>query len=132
MRRSSRPLSHPPPAGRPICEGVKNQEFGSWNLECGLRTRIGIAFQIPTSKFQIPASAWGTSMKVLIAGATGALGVPLVRALVRRGHEVVGLTRSSSKRALLEPLGARVAVGNALDADDMTRVVAAAAPTHIV
>jgi nucleoside-diphosphate-sugar epimerase len=71
-------------------------------------------------------------MKVLIAGATGALGVPLVRALVHCGHDVVGLTRSSAKRALIEALGARVAVGNALDADDMTRVVTDAAPTHIV
>jgi nucleoside-diphosphate-sugar epimerase len=71
-------------------------------------------------------------MKILIAGATGAMGVPLVRALVHRGHDVIGLTRSLSKRALLEPLGARVAIGNALDADDMTRVVAEAAPTHIV
>jgi len=71
-------------------------------------------------------------MKVLVAGATGALGVPLVRALVQRGHDVIGLTRSLSKRAMLEPLGARVAIGNALDADDMRRVVAEAAPTHLV
>lgn len=28
-------------------------------------------------------------MKILLAGATGALGVPLVRALVANGHEVV-------------------------------------------
>jgi nucleoside-diphosphate-sugar epimerase len=70
-------------------------------------------------------------MRVLIAGATGAMGQPLVRALVHRGDEVIGLTRSSSKRALLESLGARVAIGDALDADDMQRVVTDAAPTHI-
>ena len=71
-------------------------------------------------------------MKVLVAGATGAMGQPLVRALIHRGHDVVGLTRSSSKRALIEALGARVAVGNALDADDMARVVTDVAPTHVV
>jgi uncharacterized protein YbjT (DUF2867 family) len=33
-------------------------------------------------------------MKVLLAGATGTLGVPLVRALVASGHEVIGLSRT--------------------------------------
>ena len=37
-------------------------------------------------------------MKVLVAGATGALGKQLVPRLVARGHEVVGMTRSESKR----------------------------------
>jgi 2-alkyl-3-oxoalkanoate reductase len=71
-------------------------------------------------------------MKVFVAGATGALGQPLVRALVHRGHEVIGLTRSASKRTLLESLGARAAVANALDEDDLKRAVVQAAPTHIV
>ena len=71
-------------------------------------------------------------MRVLIAGATGAIGQPLVRALVHRGHEVIGLTRSSSKRASIEALGARAVTGNALDADDMTRAIAEAAPSHVV
>ncbi|TMK20395.1 MAG: hypothetical protein E6G68_04755, partial [Actinobacteria bacterium] len=31
-------------------------------------------------------------MKVFVVGASGALGVPVVRLLVARGHEVVGLT----------------------------------------
>jgi nucleoside-diphosphate-sugar epimerase len=46
-------------------------------------------------------------MKVFVAGATGALGLPIVRVVVTHGHEVVGLTRSAGKRALLEQLGAR-------------------------
>ena len=37
-------------------------------------------------------------MKILVAGATGALGKQLVPKLVARGHEVVGTTRSESKR----------------------------------
>ncbi|HEX5493424.1 MAG TPA: NAD-dependent epimerase/dehydratase family protein [Mycobacteriales bacterium] len=35
-------------------------------------------------------------MKVLVAGATGAVGVPLTRLLVSAGHQVTGLTRTNS------------------------------------
>ena len=71
-------------------------------------------------------------MKVFIAGATGALGAPLARQLVARGHEVVGLTRSPEKRALIEQLGATAAVADALDTPALEQVVRAAAPTHVV
>ena len=71
-------------------------------------------------------------MKVFIAGATGALGAPLVRELVARGHEVVGLTRWPEKRALIEQLGASPAVADALDAPALERALLAAKPTHVV
>lgn len=71
-------------------------------------------------------------MKVFIAGATGALGAPLLRELVARGHEVVGLTRSPEKRALIEQLGASAAVADALDAPALEQALRAAAPTHVV
>ena len=38
-------------------------------------------------------------MRVLVAGATSVPGLPLLRELTARGHEVIGLTRSSSKTA---------------------------------
>ncbi len=41
-------------------------------------------------------------MKVLIAGATGALGMPLVRTLKASGHEVIGITRTPGKSSRLE------------------------------
>jgi nucleoside-diphosphate-sugar epimerase len=52
-------------------------------------------------------------MKVFVAGATGALGRALVPRLVARGHEVVGMTRSASKRDLVRSLGARPVVADA-------------------
>src|SRR6476661_11014685 len=71
-------------------------------------------------------------MKVLVAGATGALGLPLVRELVAHEHVVIGLTRSPHKRALLKELGAQAVVADALDAPGLERAVRAAAPTHVV
>ncbi len=44
--------------------------------------------------------------RVFVAGATGAIGKQLVPRLVAAGHEVVGMTRNESKRALLRELGA--------------------------
>jgi nucleoside-diphosphate-sugar epimerase len=46
-------------------------------------------------------------MKVLLAGATGTLGVPLVRALIAGGNDVIGLSRTPGKRDMLRALGAR-------------------------
>jgi nucleoside-diphosphate-sugar epimerase len=71
-------------------------------------------------------------MKVFVAGATGVLGRPLVRALIEGGHEVTGLTRSPARRDRIEALGARAAVADALDAASIARVVQEAAPTHVV
>jgi nucleoside-diphosphate-sugar epimerase len=71
-------------------------------------------------------------MKVFVAGATGVLGRQLVRMLVGRGDEVVGLTRAATRRGLVEALGARAAVADVLDAEAIKREVAAAAPTHVV
>ena len=71
-------------------------------------------------------------MKVLVAGATGALGRQLVPRLVAAGHEVTGTTRSFGKAALLEELGARAAVLDALDPDAVAATVAAAEPDVIV
>jgi nucleoside-diphosphate-sugar epimerase len=71
-------------------------------------------------------------MKVLVAGATGALGKQLVPRLVGRGHEVVGTTRSESKRQAIVDLGATPAVADALDAEQVARVVAEAEPEVIV
>ena len=71
-------------------------------------------------------------MKIFVAGATGALGRPLVARLVKNGHEVTGMTRSESKQDLLRELGARPVVADALDPDAVARAVAEAEPDVIV
>lgn len=71
-------------------------------------------------------------MRVFVAGATGALGRPLVRLLVEQGHCVVGLTRSPSKRQLIESLGAEPTVADALDAEALRRGVVGAAPEALI
>ncbi|WP_018352601.1 NAD-dependent epimerase/dehydratase family protein [Longispora albida] len=52
-------------------------------------------------------------MNILLAGATGALGLPLTRQLLAAGHRVTGLTRSHSP--VLAALGAGQVHGDALD-----------------
>jgi nucleoside-diphosphate-sugar epimerase len=71
-------------------------------------------------------------MKIFVAGASGALGRLLVPMLVHRGHEVVGMTRTESKRELLAALGAQPVLADALDPDAVGRVVADAAPEVVV
>ena len=62
-------------------------------------------------------------MKVLVAGASGALGVPLTRQLIANGHKVLGLTRDLGGARRLETLGAEPVVADALDHDRLVRAV---------
>jgi nucleoside-diphosphate-sugar epimerase len=71
-------------------------------------------------------------MKVLVAGASGALGKQLVPRLVADGHEVVGTTRSDAKLELLRELGATGVVADLLDPEQVARVVAEAEPDAII
>ncbi len=71
-------------------------------------------------------------MNVFVAGGSGAIGIPLVRALVAEGYQVTALTRSEAKRAQLRALGASVAVADALNRDELIAAVEAAHPTHVI
>src|SRR5215207_32198 len=71
-------------------------------------------------------------MRVLVAGATGAIGKQLVPRLVAAGHEVHGMTRRESKQAMLRELGAVPVVADALDPDQVAEAVARARPDVIV
>ena len=60
-------------------------------------------------------------MRVLLAGATGAIGTRLVPQLIAAGHEVVGLTR---RRGALDGTGAEEIVADLLDRQAVLTVVA--------
>ena len=71
-------------------------------------------------------------MRVFVAGATGAIGRQLVPRLVSAGHEVHGMTRSTSKLPLLRELGAVPVVADALVPEQVAEAVARARPEVIV
>lgn len=71
-------------------------------------------------------------MRILVAGATGALGKQLVPRLAAGGHDVTGITRSDAKQRMIRDMGARAAVADALDAEAVARVVAQTEPEVIV
>jgi nucleoside-diphosphate-sugar epimerase len=71
-------------------------------------------------------------MRILVAGASGAMGRQLVPRLVGAGHEVHGMTRSTTKQPLLRGLGAVPVVADALDPEQVARAVAQARPDVVV
>jgi nucleoside-diphosphate-sugar epimerase len=71
-------------------------------------------------------------MRVFVAGGTGAIGAPLVRLLVERGHQVTATTRRPVKAERLRRLGATVAIMDGLDAASVGEAVAHAEPDAII
>ena len=71
-------------------------------------------------------------MKVLVSGASGAIGRFLIPQLVEAGHEVAGLTRRQDKADALAGLGARGVVVDALDREAVRRAVLAEAPDAVI
>ena len=62
-------------------------------------------------------------MNVLLAGASGAIGIPLTRHLIAAGHGVVGLSRTPTNHDTLRALGAETVVVDAIDRDALLRAV---------
>ena len=71
-------------------------------------------------------------MRVFIAGATGAIGQPLVAGLLADGHEVFGLSRSKERAKKIIELGATPVIGDALDAESVLEGVKYAQPEVVV
>ena len=71
-------------------------------------------------------------MRVFVAGATGAIGRPLMRQLVAAGHEATGMTRSERKAEQIRDAGANPVVCDAFDAAALKGAVAAARPDVLV
>ena len=55
-------------------------------------------------------------MRILLAGATGAIGRPLIRCLKENGHTVFGLAPSAQSAHTLVETGAEPIAADALDA----------------
>lgn len=71
-------------------------------------------------------------MRVLVAGAGGAIGRPLVTALRAHGHAVAGLTHHPDRAGLLASLGAEPVVADVLDRDAIRTAVLTARPEVVV
>ncbi len=71
-------------------------------------------------------------MKVFVAGASGAMGRPLVRELVAAGHEVTGTTRREERAAEIRAAGAAAVVCDALDPDALSGAVVEVGPEVVV
>src|SRR6266700_5120867 len=71
-------------------------------------------------------------MRIFVAGATGAVGRPLVRALVSAGHSVAALTRSAAKIEAIKRMGAEPVVADGLDAASMKTAVVSVRPEIII
>src|ERR1700693_2871618 len=71
-------------------------------------------------------------MKVLLAGATGAIGRPLIRGLKRRGHSVFGLVRSAESARMLTEMGAESVIGEVIDAAAVRSAIARVRPDGVI
>lgn len=71
-------------------------------------------------------------MKVLVAGAGGALGGSLVPRLIEAGHDVVALTRTEAKSAALRDLGVESTTADLLNRESVLAAVRRAEPEVII
>jgi nucleoside-diphosphate-sugar epimerase len=71
-------------------------------------------------------------MNVFVAGGSGAIGVPLIRALRAEGHQVTALTRSPRKQEELRAAGAQPAIADALDGKALMEAVRGAHPACVI
>jgi nucleoside-diphosphate-sugar epimerase len=62
-------------------------------------------------------------MRVLLPGASGAVGTPLTRQLIAAGHQVVGITRSPANAERLRSGGAEAVVADVMDRETLLSAV---------
>ena len=70
-------------------------------------------------------------MKVLVAGATGAIGRPLISALVASRREVIGITTTEDARALRDR-GAEAFIADVLDRNAIDAVFRKVKPDAVI
>jgi nucleoside-diphosphate-sugar epimerase len=80
----------------------------------------------------IVATTGDRIVRIFVAGATGAVGRPLVPLLIAAGHSVAGLTRSAAKAEMIKRMGAEAVVADGLDAQAIGAAFAALQPEIVV
>lgn len=71
-------------------------------------------------------------MRVFVAGASGALGRPLVRRLVESGYETYGLASKPESAKYIAKLGATPVIGNALDRMSVFDALSESRPDYVI
>ena len=71
-------------------------------------------------------------MRILVAGATGAIGLELVPQLIAAGHDVIGTTRTAAKAEIIRRMGAEPVIADGLDAPSIRAAVIAAKPDIVI
>lgn len=71
-------------------------------------------------------------MRIFIAGATGAIGVPLVNKLLSDGHDVFGMTRSTQRSEQMRQMGAHPVIADALNATSVLEAVKETKPEIVI
>jgi len=71
-------------------------------------------------------------MRVFVAGASGAIGEPLIAELLKQGHSVVGMTTSEVRAKNLESQGAEALIVDAFDAPAVEEALRRAKPEAVI
>ena len=71
-------------------------------------------------------------MRIFVAGATGAIGIRVVRLLAAAGHFVVGTTRTPDKEGVIRAAGGHAVIVDGLNSVAVRAAVAAARPDVII
>lgn len=71
-------------------------------------------------------------MRVFLAGASGAIGTPLLPRLLEAGHEVIALARTPERAAARRATGAEAVIADALDVDGLHAAITGARPEVVV
>lgn len=71
-------------------------------------------------------------MRVLLAGATGAIGRQLIRGLKQHGHSVFGLVSSAESTRILAEMDTDALIGNAVDAASVRAAIARVRPDAVI